>query len=228
MKIPRRSGKLGAMDSAVNLALATALRNDTDAYSTSLEFALDELVREKMRSIAQQQLMPRTSSLLLKAAMQEVTSELSVAMEANHLQLELSRYGTQLQKGLVQTAKEIHKLGSQLSVSRSQQRLADKEELQAVTGARFVVQKLGLREAIHGPFVEAPASIEDINIEGLHEMRGWRIEGEWFPYEVYAPNDAMFVIDDDGSIFTSTEGLPDDLLRSTYSLIRKIAEILYR
>jgi len=232
MKLPRRSGKTGALDSVVELAFATAsiiaTTGDRQRYSTSLEFGLTEQVRERMRTMAQNGVWGLTSRQLLQTAFDEVMSELSQALATRDLELELALYGKKIKAELKNTAKEIHKLSQQLSRSRLDKRLGEKEALRVDSGESVVVQELGLRDFIHGLLVEAPEAMDEINIEALHDMRGWNVEGGWFPYEVYSPSGAVFVIDDDGSIFVSTEGLHGELLADLHGQIRLVAESLNR
>jgi len=232
MKIPRRSGKIGVLDSVTELASATAstiaLTGDRQRYSTSLEFGLTEQVRERMRTMAQNGVWGLTSPQLLQTAFDEVISELSQALATRKLQLEFSRYGRKVKAELKNTAKEIHKLSQQLSRSRLDKRLGDKEAMHVASGGTVIVQELGLRDSIHGLLVEPPELMDQISIETFDEMNGWIVEGDWFPYEVYSPSGSLFVIDDDGSIFISTEGLHGDMLADFHSQICRVAELLYR
>jgi hypothetical protein len=88
------------------------------------------------------------------------------------------------------------------------------------------VHELGLKEAIQGILVEPTEQVEEIDIDSIREHGRWRVQGEWFPYAVYA-NEFVFVIDDDGSVFVSTINLPVELRDKANSIIRQIADLLY-
>jgi hypothetical protein len=205
-----------------------ASTGDRQRYSASLEFGLIEQVRERMRTMAQDGVGGLSSPQLLQIAVDQVMSELLQALATSHLQLEFARYVKKVKSELKNTAKEIHKLSQQLSRSRHDKRLGEKEAMYVASGGTVIVQELGLRESIHGLLVEPPESMDQIIIEKFDEMNGWIVEGEWFPYEVYSPSGSLFVIDDDGSIFISTEGLHGDMLADFHSQIRCVAELLYR
>lgn len=231
MKIPRRSGKIGTSDSVTELAAATASKiastGNRQVYSASLEFALTELVRERMRAIAQHDAMGLTGPDLLQRAAADVTSELVPALEANQLELEFAPYLKAVKAKLKNTAKEICTLSRELSRSRIDRRIGDKAAMHAQSGKSFSVLELGLRDSIHGLFVEPPEAMEQINVEAFGEQRDWKVEGDWFPYEIHSPDGSLFIIDDDGSVFISTEGLSRELLRDLHQKIRWVTEVLY-
>ena len=231
MKIPRRSGKIGTSDSVTELAAATASKiasiGNRQVYSASLEFALTEQVRERMRAIAQREAMELTGPELLHRSAAEVISELVPALAENQLALEFAPYLNTVKSKLKNTAKEICTLSRELFRSRIDKRIGDRAAVHAQSGKAFSVLELGLRDSIHGLFVEPPEAMDQINIEVLGELRDWRIEGDWFPYEVYSPTRVLFVVDDDGSVFTSTVGLAEEMLECVRIQIQTLAKMLY-
>ena len=52
------------------------------------------------------------------------------------------------------------------------------------------------------------------------------LEGEWFPYEVTV-EDMVFVVDDDGTVFVSTENFPREVRERARAMLEEIAALLY-
>ncbi len=227
MKERRITGSEVIIDSIVALAQSASLAQHESKMSISLDFALTELVRGEMRLMAQDNSQFGRSDDFLRAAFRRVTTKVETALDAKDIRLDLHEYEKQLIEKLRFPAKEIQTLGEKLAQSRRSQKLGAKEEL-AVDGVHhFIVHELGLREAIHGLLVEPTAQVTEINVAALREQKTWRVEGEWFPYEVVA-DDFVFVIDDDGSIFVSTVNLPGEIVLDIRRLIGQLAKILYK
>ncbi len=88
------------------------------------------------------------------------------------------------------------------------------------------ITELGLSGFIEGLLAKAFLNNSEgynINLENLE----YRVEGEWFPFEVMI-EDFVFTIDDDGTIFVSVENLPQRLVLKAKEMLQVIANQLYR
>ena len=208
--------------------MASALVEHTDKrkYSMGIEFALSELVREEMRTLAQSERWPNDPSRLLQAAIGRVMNRVETVLKARQVRLNLSRYADTVCDKLAYPAKEIQKLSMQLGESRQAHRLGAKADIVSNEGSHLVIHELGLRDAIQGLLVEASEDCTDLNLDKIRANQNWVLRGDWFPYELQA-DDFTFVIDDDGSIFVSTANLPMELRTRASGLLRRIADLLY-
>ena len=179
-----------------------------------------------MRTLAQTERWLPTASQLLGLAIDRVMERVKAALGNRGIGLDFKKYVAAVREKLAFPAKEIQKLSTQLDESRQSHRLGSKEELVSDDGSHLLVHELGLRDAIQGLLVEASEDRTELNLDNLREQPSWRLQGEWFPYELYV-DDFVFVIDDDGSIFVSTANLPLELRHRASELLRRIADLLY-
>lgn len=226
MKIQRPSANTERLEAIAEMAAALVEHGDQKKYSMGIEFALAELVRDEMRTLAQAERWLPNASQLLDLAVDSVMERVEVALGHRRIGLDFKKYIAAVREKLAFPAKEIQKLSAQLGESRQTHKLGSKEELVSDAGSHLVVHELGLRDAIQGLLVEASEDRTELNLDNLREQPNWRLQGEWFPYELYA-DDFIFVIDDDGSIFVSTANLPLELRHRASELLRRIADLLY-
>lgn len=226
MKTHRTSADADKIRTIVQIIRALRQNNDRKKYSSSLEFALADLVRDEMRSIAQRERRFPRSADLLGVAIERVTGTIEKALDGENIGVDLNKYIAKVRTTLTYPAKEIQCLGEKLAESRHIDKLGAKQDVIAESGCEFVVHELGLREAIQGLLVEPAEQCQEINVDVIRDQRDWRVEGEWFPYEVFA-EEFVFVIDDDGSIFVSTRNLPPELRQKANRLLRQLAELLF-
>lgn len=225
MKTKRISVDAEQLRAIIEIAAALVDRNDKKKYALSLEFTLTELVRSEMRRIAQQ---PHSvyGIDLLDHALDTVMHHVNDSLRGHSLNVDLGKYAKTVRDKLRFPAKEMEGLAGNLAASRREHKLGGKEELAADSGRHGIVHELGLREAIQGLLAEAKEDCRELNIDGLREQESWRIFGEWFPYELIA-EEFVFVIDDDGSVFVSTENLPPEAREKASRLLRRVVDILY-
>jgi hypothetical protein len=119
-------------------------------------------------------------------------------------------------------ASELSDLRIRLNTTKQ---LARTGEETSVPGVQpYQLKELGLKGSIEGLLVYPESDSVNIDIDKLQELG--EIEGLWFPYQLKL-GDFTFVIDDDGSIFTSTEHFSERMLADAKELINKIAKALY-
>ena len=148
------------------------------------------------------------------------------SLRGHRLSIDLGKYADTVRDKLRFPAKEMQDLANNLAESRREHKLGAKEEVAADSGRHCIVHELGLREAIQGLLAEPTDDCHELNIDGLREQGSWRLQGEWFPYELIT-EDFVFVIDDDGSVFVSTENLPPELREKANGLLRRVVDLLY-
>jgi len=225
MRIKRISVDAERLAAIVEMAGTLVQRDDRKKYALSLEFALGELVRSEMRRIAQQPHLARGRDIL-DLALDRVMHSVNESLRGHRLNIDLGRYATTVRDKLRFPAKEMQDLAENLAESRRVHKLGATEEIAADSGRHCIVHELGLREAIQGLLAEPTDDCHELNIDGLREKAPWRLQGEWFPYELIAEG-FVFVIDDDGSVFVSTENLPPELREKASGLLRRVVDRLY-
>jgi hypothetical protein len=226
MKIKRTAPEVQRVEAIVEMAAALVEMGEQRQYSQSIEFTLMELVRDEMRATAQEESWLPNSDELLERAIHRVVQKVENAIGTRSVELDFAKYVRTLREKLDFPAREIQKLSERLTESRQTEKLGTKKTILSDSGNQLIVHELGLREATQGLLVESPEDRNEIDVDRLREQPGWRIEGEWFPYELFA-EELIFVIDDDGSIFVSTVNLPLDVRHRADGLLRRVAELLY-
>jgi hypothetical protein len=88
----------------------------------------------------------------------------------------------------------------------------------------YQVKELGLKGAIEGLLIFPLSDVVDVDLDRLKQT--YSVEGGWFPFQVKV-GDFTFVVDDDGSIFTSTEHFSERMMRDVRQIIEQIAHQLY-
>jgi hypothetical protein len=68
------------------------------------------------------------------------------------------------------------------------------------------------------------ADVVDVDLDRLKQT--YSVEGDWFPFQIKL-GDFTFVLDDDGSIFTSTDHFSERMMTDARQIIEQIAHQLY-
>ena len=188
--------------------------------------SLTELIRLQMREIAAD-----TSnewflgnSILEKAVQQtllDVESHFPDVSRAN-----LDQHLERVQETLKFVAKEITDLQEKLRSAREREQVLDRRRFIDDVEVPFEMISVGTRQSLEGLMV-MPIGEQDcyLNLEDLDHS--WMISGEWFPFEL-AIGELTFIMDDEGTIFISTENLPQTLISQIRETLYQIAQRLYR
>lgn len=212
------------VDLARNVPRTSQKRNAK--YSNVLEFALIELIKTRMRSLALAGDHIGRRTEILTAAINLTVKQLYSAFESNRLEIDLEPYLKQARKELKASAGELQRLSQSLANSRGAGKLpalimqGDAEE------NRFEIRSLGLADQISGILALPRADAGEIDVERLLRLRDATLAGEWFPYELHW-EEFVFVIDDDGSVFVSVENLPTSLAEKAERLVETVMRTLY-
>lgn len=130
-------------------------------------------------------------------------------------------------KSLKWTAHEVVQLSRDLATSKELQKVGDRRQLLVSHVQRtqpVEIVEIGLQGAIEGLLVRPLGIHYRIDFARLgHE---YTLSGDWFPFEV-TKGDLLFVVDDDGSIFISTENFPVELFNRASAEIQELAQRIY-
>ncbi|MFM7073682.1 MAG: hypothetical protein ACKO38_17985 [Planctomycetota bacterium] len=193
----------------------------------SVAFAIEEAVKQAMRELAQQSTpISNWDDLLRKAidlSMQEMEDWIS--QKGEHFNFE--PYLDDARESLASVAKEIQRLQQNLLESRAAKRVYDKEipvDSDETIETPFEVAPIGLLDSIDG-YLAAPRSPScEMNLDALLER--FQVEGDWFPYEINLDG-MVFVVDDDGTLFVSTENYPEEVRERAQATLMRLAFLLY-
>jgi hypothetical protein len=191
-----------------------------NSHDSILDIAVAELAKIEMRELAQraQATQRYSGERILSQAVENVRDTL-VTLKP---EFDFSDYLKSAEKKLRVPASELSDLRIKLNTTKQ---LARAGEETSVPGIQpYQLKELGLKGSIEGLLVYPESESINIDLERLREFG--EIEGEWFPYQLKV-GDLTFVIDDDGSIFTSTEHFSERMLAEAKELINKIAKALY-
>jgi hypothetical protein len=196
------------------------------AYSNTFEFGLTELVRIYMREMAQDSHKDiHNDRSLIDEAYDRATSEIQKRTNIDILTLGLDSVYKNLSKKLRYPAKEISNLKNSLETSKQIERIGKREKLVISETLPFEIIQLGLKDTIEG-LLSMPLIKEfEIDLERVKE--NYAVRGDWFPFEIVI-DDVAFVLDDDGTIFTSTENFPEIAFDQAYGAIKELASLIYQ
>jgi hypothetical protein len=195
------------------------------SYSTAIGCGVDEFVKHNMRLLSQQQLGISEWEDLLDEAVRHSADQLRRELDSHHLTFDFQPYFRHTRESLEEAAKEMTGLSQRLIESRERKRLREKTPaITADTRRRYDVSELGLLESIEGLLATPTPNVATLGIDKIKQT--YRTEGEWFPFEVKVDN-LLFVIDDDGTVFISTENFPDELIDRARVVLHQLAELLY-
>jgi hypothetical protein len=214
---------------ANSLVRMIAASDDQDvaarSYNTTIGCGVDELVKQNMRHLSQQGVSVRGWEALLDMAVERSAGMLRHELDSHLLAFDLGPYLQHAKESLKEAAKEMDGLKRKLMDSREKRRIGEKTPVSTVGARRhYEVLELGLLDSIDGLLATPTADVGGLNLDGIRQA--FAIEGEWFPFEVQVDG-FLFVIDDDGALYISTENFPKELLERARAVLHRLAETLY-
>jgi hypothetical protein len=135
---------------------------------------------------------------------------------------DFSEYFKAAEKKLRLPAMELSSLRTKLRESKDLARIGQETSVEGVQP--YQIKELGLKGAIEGLLIYPVSEVIEIDLDRLRNA--YAVEGEWFPFQIKS-HDFTFVIDDDGSIFTSTEHYSDGMVADAKQILKQIADSLY-
>jgi hypothetical protein len=194
-------------------------------YNSTIGFGLDEVVRQNLRRIAQSQKLVGSWDDMLEDAIQESAEQLRREIDSHGLRFDAEPYLRNTRNSLASAAKEIVGLNRKLIESKERKRIAEKTPVTTTDNRRqYEVSELGLLDSVEGLLATPTVGVTSLNIEKMQET--FLCEGKWFPFEVRV-DDLLFIVDDDGAIFVSTENFPNEALERAKGVLHRLAQILY-
>ena len=162
---------------------------------------------------------------LLMRASERSEDQLTRAFQAQGLAFDLSPYLTHARKSLEVAARELFALNKKLIDLKLKKRIPEKLVVAATPALRlFSITELGLLGSVDWFLATPSAEVNSLEIERLRD--NYTTNGGWFPIEVSVES-LLFVIDDDGSIFVSTENYPTEMLDKARTILHDLAGFLY-
>jgi hypothetical protein len=211
-------------ENVVALASELAKRGiPTKGYSSAIESGLSEMVRDNMRRMTQSHIPPRNGGLL-ERALDESFGRVAQELRRTGVVFDLGQYLKQVQTTLKPVAAEMEKLAERLTYARRAGKLAYERVVGAEERPEYEVREIGLRGLTEGLLVQPTSDDFEIDLDAL--SAGYKIRGDWFPYEVKV-DEFLFILDDDGSIYVSVENFPDRLLVDARAQLEGLARRLY-
>ena len=187
--------------------------------------SLTELIRLQMREIAAD-----TSndwflgnSIFEKAVQQtllDVESHFPDVSRAN-----LDQHLERARETLKFVAKEITDLQEKLQSAREREQILDRRRFTDDVEVPFEIISVGTRQSLEGLIV-TPIGEQECYLRLENPDNSWRISGEWFSFEL-AIGELTFIVDDEGTIFISTDNLPKTLISQIREMLYQIAQRLY-
>jgi len=194
-------------------------------YNTAIGFGIDEAVRNNMRRLMQRRTPMVGWNDLLDDAIHESAEQVQHELSLHGLRFDLGQYLDNARGSLASAAKEMLGLNRKLIESRERKRIAEKTPV-ATAGSRrhYEISELGLLDSVEGILATPTDDVSSLNVEKIQEA--FTTVGDWFPFEVNVDG-LVFIVDDDGAIFVSTENYPKEALERAKAGLHRLAEILY-
>jgi len=204
---------------------AESVRNFKQSGSTTsntiIEFALAEAVKDHLRESARKGVVTSSGRTFLNNAIAEVG--LGLKEELGYI-FDTTRYFDRIKKKLSFPSKFISERLEDYDRFKGDAEIAPSREEVLESGVAIEIVHVGFHDAIEGLFLSPCSPWEDLRIEDLSDE--YRIDGDNFPFEIWL--DSMnYVLDYDGTIFVSTEHLPQRQVPEIEERLINLAEHLY-
>lgn len=198
------------------------LKEEAQIYSSTIEVALAELVREQMVTLARRHVSDSSQPNLLEQAIR--LTETNLLERLNHY-FDFEPYFEMVREKMKTSAQEITKLQEQLKEARFQERIGFSERIDDDVAVPFEIVEIGLRDALEG-LVAIPLAEQGcyLNLEEI--KNSYEVEGAQFPFQIATEN-FVFIIDDDGRIFVSTDNFSNSLIEDARGMLTHLARRLY-
>ncbi len=187
--------------------------------------SLTELTRLQMREIAADD-SDRWywGNSILDQALQQILSDIEShlpSLSSAHLDQHLER----VRENLKSVAKEMTDLQAKLQRARKREQVLSREKCSDNVEVPFEIIAMGTPKSLEG-FIVIPNMAQEcyLHLENLDPS--WGFTGEWFPFQLVI-DELTFVVDDDGTIFISTDNFPETLISHVWEMLYQIARQLY-
>nr|WP_290222516.1 hypothetical protein [Trichocoleus desertorum] len=176
-----------------------------------------------MRGIAQEDDGYRSGDIL-GFAIQDVREKLQELLGNRAIGFDFRPYFRSTEATLKFPARELTDLRSRLRLSRRTKRIGERQRIAEAAQAPFEITEVGLQNSIEALIASPVGKVYELNLEEV--KRSYEVEGEWFPFQI-AVEEFEFVVDDDGTVFISTENFPEKLVMEAREMLVGLAKRLY-
>jgi len=181
--------------------------NSAEEFDSTIDFAITELTKIHLRN--QAQFYDRRFQEG-KDVFERAINEVAESIQERIPQFKLNkRYRMSLQE-LRYPASEIFELTSELWESKETNRIGSRISLPPEGNNSYEIIEVGLTGYIEGLLARPVIGSAILDLDKLR-AQNFSIKGDWFPFEV-SIDELIFTIDDDGTIFVSTENFPERLM----------------
>lgn len=192
-----------------------------DQFDSTIDFAITELAKIQLRTLAQ------SGDINLhegKDVLENAIDDVSEKIQQRIPQFKLNKkYRKSLQE-LKYSVFEIVELTSELSQSKENKRIGNRVSLPSTVNNSYEIVEIGLAGHIEGLLARPLTETFVLDLDNL-KSKYFTINGEWFPYEV-SRNEFVFTVDDDGSVYISTENFPESLMSEAKSQLEGLVTSL--
>jgi hypothetical protein len=206
----------------VNHAQAAHKREYIDRLDT-IDFGLVELIRGFMREAARQSVISNAQECL-ENAIKRAEDTLQQKFSEKGIHLDLNPYWQDIRNSHKLIAQEITSLSQAIKVAKDTEKIAECQQGTTNNGVAYEVSQIGLLHSIEGLYLK-PLSECRLNLDVLKRKNS--LMSERFPLAIYR-DEFEITIDDDGSIFVSTDNFPSGLIHKAWEQIIALADEIYR
>jgi hypothetical protein len=226
-KVSITSSRERVLNSVVGLCRAAQQAGKEVINSTTLETSIIELVRDSMREIAAAEHMRRGTGELLLFAINKTEVDIRTRLKSQDITCDIASILEVAQRDLKHTAGELEQLSASLSDAKRTERVKLPISDASNQMQPYTIHQIGLEGSPTGLLAQ-PASNTSVvlDFDAVQSALRCEIDGEQFPVEVTC-EEHIFVVDDDGSVFVSVDGLPPSTVERIGTLLHKIATVLY-
>lgn len=203
--------------------IQSSVERGSQICSSAVEFGLTELVKEQMRRIAQENDTQRLGDALTLATL-DVHKKVEGRLAERNIRFALRPHLSEIETALKYPGKEVAHLKDRLAQARRTHRIGERKRIAEAAQAPFEITEVGLQNSIEALIASPLGQEYEVNLEEVR--RSYEVEGEWFPFQVTV-EELEFVIDDDGTVFISTENFPEKLVMEAKEMLVGLAKHLY-
>ena len=223
---------------------------DPESYSNIINYSIDELIKiniiktarksddvfPEKDSFSESTQLTESSTLqeskihnlhskdILNESIQLTESSILQESEIHNLHSNVKKYFDNAQTKYGPLSNEISKLKQQLFTSKEGKRIGETFSLKTINQFPYEVGEIGLKDSIEGLILTPLLDSFQIDMGKVHH--NYIVVGEWFPFEIKIDY-LTFVLDDDGTIYVSTENYPLELMEKSKTTLKELASEIY-
>jgi len=198
---------------------------DAESYSNIVNYSIDELIKINIRKTARD-----TNDIVLNRDILDESielTELSIVQESERYKIrsDIKKYFDNAYTKYRPLSNEISKLKQQLFDSKEGKRVGKIYSIVTESQFPYEVGEIGLKDSIEGLILTPLSDSFQIDMGKVYQK--YDVAGEWFPFEIKIDY-LTFVLDDDGTIYVSTENYPKKLMEKAKVTLKELASDIYQ